>query len=341
MPDHPEPPVPWSVAWERAAFGPLGFYSHGSGARFGPSRFFRTSAHVGVVFHRAMAELVLEVDARLGHPDLLDVIDVGAGYGELLVGVLDALPHDVVGRVRAAAVDVHAPPPGLDPRVVWISGTAPGAVPRGLRGLVVANEWLDDVPLDVVEVDADGVVRLVLVEDDGTEHLGPAIDDDAAWRAYGLDADVSRRWLDRAWPLEHPGDRGELGHSRDGAWVEVVSRHEAGTALAIDYRHPAGWETGTLCGYREAGRAVRPVPDGSVNLTAHLSVESVAHAVGATVMRQREALLALGVSAVGPGRDLASTDAAAYARALQHASDASELLDPTGLGDFRWIRVDR
>jgi SAM-dependent MidA family methyltransferase len=336
-----EPALPWSVAWERAAYGPLGFYSEGAGAVLGTSRFFRTSVHVGPVFHRAIATLLVEVDERLEHPAVLDLVDVGAGRGELLVGVLASLPQEVAARVRARAVDVHARPADLDPRVGWITGVAPAAVPHALRGLVVANEWLDDVPLDVVEVNDDGALRLVLVETDGTEHLGPSIDDDDAWRAWGLDATAARAWLDLAWPLEHPGDRGELGHPRDAAWAEVVSRLDAGTALAVDYRHPAGWDAGTLCGYREAGRAVRPVPDGSLNLTAHVSTGSVAAAVGATVTRQREALLALGVSAVRPSRDRASDDPIGYALALQDASDASELLDLTGLGDFRWIRVDR
>ena len=333
--------MPWSIAWERAAFGPRGFYSEGRGASLGPARFFRTSVHVGAVFHRAIAALLLEVDVRLGHPEVLDLVDVGSGHGELLAGVLAALPDEVCARVRPVAVDVHAPPPEVAPRVTWIRGTAPAAVPRGLRGLVLANEWLDDVPLDVLEVDRDGVLRLVLVETDGTEHLGPSLDDDSAWREWGLDASLARGWLDAAWPLEHPGDRGELGHTRDSAWADVVARLEAGTAVAIDYRHPTGWDVGTLCGYREAGRAVAPVPDGSVNLTAHVSTGSVAERVGAAVTRQREALLALGVSAFRPHRDLASADPSAYAVALQEASDASELLDLTGLGDFRWIRLDR
>jgi len=50
--------MPWSVAWERAAFGPGGFYSDGPGARLWPARFFRTSVHVGAVFHAAIAALL-------------------------------------------------------------------------------------------------------------------------------------------------------------------------------------------------------------------------------------------------------------------------------------------
>jgi SAM-dependent MidA family methyltransferase len=341
--------MPWSLAWQRAAFGPDGFYSAGAGARMWPHRFFRTSVHVGAVFHAALATLLVEVDERLGQPAVLDVVDVGAGRGELLPGLLDALPGEVARRVRAVAVDVHQPPDDLDPRVTWVVGAAPDAVPRGIRGLVVSNEWLDDVPLDVVALDDDLVARLVLVTRDGAETLGPSLDDDAAWAAWGLDAARARAWVDRWWPLTreasaYAGDRAEIGVSRDDAWREVVARLDAGTALAVDYgHHLEHHRRASLTGYYLAGRVTAPVPDGRVNLTAHVAVDAVAEAVGVrkAIRRQHEALRALGVSATLPPSSLAAHDPSAYADALVAASDAAELLDPSGLGAFAWIRLDR
>ncbi|EHN72015.1 hypothetical protein SMCF_8562, partial [Streptomyces coelicoflavus ZG0656] len=35
--------------------------------------------------------------------------------------------------------------------------------PDGVTGLLFANEWLDNVPVEVAEVDAAGVARRVLV----------------------------------------------------------------------------------------------------------------------------------------------------------------------------------
>lgn len=338
--------MPWSVAWEQAAFGPVGFYSHGAGARLGPARFFRTSVHVGAVFHRAIAQLLLEVDARLGSPAQLDLVDVGTGRGELLVGVLDALPHDVASRVRAVAVDVHQPTPDLDGRIAWITGRAPDAVPRGLRGLVIAHEWLDDIAMDIVEVDDHGIERLVLVEHDGTEHLGPALGDDAGWAGWGLSAERAREWLGRWGGGPHDveaGARRELGMTRDDAWGDVASRIDAGTALAIDYGY-RGPPRGTLTGYHLRGHEVRPVPDGTVNLTAHVAVNAVAAAAGVPLSRislQRDSLAALKVSATLPPRALATSDPAAYADALETASAAAELVALPGLGGFHWIRLDR
>ena len=337
--------VPWSVAWERAAYGAHGFYTTGAAARMGPAAFFRTSVHVGAVFHGAMARLLLDVDARLDHPAVLDVVDVGAGRGELLEGLLAALPDDVVARLHPYAVDVHDAPVGLDPRVTWIDGAAPDAVPAGVRGLVLAHEWLDDVPLDVVAVDERRRPRLVLVDAWGEERLGPGLDDDAAWTTWGLDASAAREWVAQWWPTagREPGERVEVGTTRDEAWRSVVARLEAGTALAVDYGHVRAARPyhGTLVGHARDGRVRAPVPEPDRNLTAHVAIDAVATAVSARVIRQREALGALGVSAYLPETADAARDPHAYAEALAAASDAAELLHPVGLGGFHWIRVDR
>jgi SAM-dependent MidA family methyltransferase len=334
-------PRPWSQAWAHAAYAGGGFYADPHHP--GPGAHFRTSVHVGPVFHQALATLLLEVDERLGRPPRLDLVDVGAGRGELAAGVLAALPDRVAAQVHALAIDVRPRPDELDGRVGWAQGTAPHAIPAGVRGLLLAHEWLDDVPLDVVEVDADGRPRLVLVDPHGQETLGPALDDDAGWAAHGLDAGTARAWLERWWPIGSPGERAEIGRSRDLHWEVAVRRLAAGTALAVDYGHTARSRPrgGSLTAYAD-GRPVRPVPDGSVNLTAHVAVDSLAAATGSSVavLTQREALLALGVDARLPDTGLATSAPPAYAAALGAASDASELLDPAGLGAFSWVRVD-
>lgn len=331
--------VPWSLAWRAAASR---FYAgDGGAAAQEPASHFRTSVHAGPELGAALAGLLLQIDEGLGRPDPLDLVDVGTGRGELLVAVLAALPPAVASRLRITAVDVRPRPLDLDPRVRWIQGWAPDAVPGGLRGLLVAHELLDDVPCDVVEVRDDGVPRLLLVDPDGVETPGPALTDDAAWAAYGLDASRARAWLSAWWPLSSPGDRAELGLPRDDLWHALVSRLDAGTALAVDYGHlrEARPSTGSLVGYR-AGDVVAPVPDGACNLTAHVAVDALAHRAGATVLRQREALRGLGVDAALPDHALSASDPAAYLDALAASSRAAELLDPTGLGAFWWIRTD-
>ncbi|HEY3482786.1 MAG TPA: hypothetical protein VGL02_28210, partial [Streptomyces sp.] len=123
---------------ERALYGPAGFF-----VTQRPAAHFRTSVHASPLFAGAVATLLVRVDAALGHPAELAFTDMGAGGGELCAGVLAALPAGVADRVRAYAVErAPRPPDGLDPRVTWCA-----APPAGVRGLLFANEWLDNVPL--------------------------------------------------------------------------------------------------------------------------------------------------------------------------------------------------
>lgn len=136
------PPVefrPWREAMTDALYGPDGFF-----VRELARSHFRTSVTSGPVFATAVRRLAGRVDDALGRPDPFDVVDLGAGGGELLA----ALP-DVPTRWRLQPVEVHDPWPGE------------------VHGLVFANELLDNVPLDVT---FDGL--LVEVAADGTERLG-------------------------------------------------------------------------------------------------------------------------------------------------------------------------
>ncbi|WP_371653986.1 MULTISPECIES: SAM-dependent methyltransferase [unclassified Streptomyces] len=308
----------WRAATERALYGPGGFYLRPEG----PAGHFRTSVHASPLFARAVArlleEVAEEVAEELGGGEVA-FVDMGAGRGELVTGVLAALPAGF--PVRAYAVERAARPPGLDERVTWLARP-----PTGVRGLLFANEWLDNVPADVAEADADGVPREVLVRPDGTEQLGAPVS--------GEDA----RWLERWWPLREPGERAEIGRTRDEAWAGAVSSLEAGLAVAVDYAHVASARPryGTLTGFR-GGREVAPVPDGTCDITSHVALDACAGPSGELVP-QREALAALGVTGTRPPLSLASTDPAAYVRALARAGEAAELTARGGLGDFLWLR---
>ena len=285
----------WSEAWQDALYGPSGFF-----LRAIPGEHFRTNVAVPL-FADAVRCLAERVDTALSFPDPFDLVDVGAGRGELLLAL-----GDVPGRWRLTGVDLADA--DADVPFAW-SHEIPS-----MTGLLLANEWLDAVPLDVLE---DG--QLVLVDVEGTESLGPPL---------------ASTWLDRWWPS---GGRVEIGESRDLAWAAAVAKVRRGVAVAIDYGHAVdpGHQLrprrATLTGYR-SGRQVRPVPDGSCDLTAHVAMDSCAAATGARLLSQRDALGLLGISASLP----AAADPT-YAASLQRASQARELLDPDGLGGFSWL----
>ncbi|MBG7701732.1 SAM-dependent methyltransferase [Streptomyces sp. MC1] len=356
-------PRGWRAAAGAALYGPGGFYRRPEG----PAGHFRTSVHASPLFARAVARLLCRVDAALGRPPVLDFVDMGAGRGELTGGVLAALPADVAARVRAYAVEVADRPAGLDERITWLS-----ELPDAVTGLLFANEWLDNVPVDVAEVDSAGVPRLVLVAEDGSERLGEPV--------TGAPAD----WLARWWPLPaEEGLRAEIGLPRDRAWAAAVGRVARGLAVAVDYAHTVDARPpfGTLTGFRE-GRETAPVPDGSCDITAHVALDACAAAVGtahtpsgtapapprtahtavstahtpphtarkpphttqgarelprARLLTQRAALRTLDITGARPPLALASTDPSAYVRALASAGEAAELTAPGGLGDFGWL----
>ncbi|CAM5267740.1 hypothetical protein SCANM63S_02787 [Streptomyces canarius] len=299
--------------------------------------------HASPLFARAVARLLCRVDAALGRPPVLDFVDMGAGRGELVSGVLAALPADVAARARAHAVEIADRPAGLDERITWLS-----ELPDAVTGLLFANEWLDNVPVDVVEVDSAGVPRLVLVAEDGSERFGEPV--------TGAPAD----WLARWWPLPaEQGLRAEIGLPRDRAWASAVDRVVSGLAVAVDYAHTVDARPpfGTLTGFRE-GRETAPVPDGSCDITAHVALDACAAAArtahppsgalpapsytarelpSARLLTQRAALRALDITGARPPLALASSDPSAYVRALASAGEAAELTAPGGLGDFGWL----
>nr|WP_203687002.1 SAM-dependent methyltransferase [Streptomyces sp. SID14515] len=319
----------WREAAQSALYGYDGFYRSPLRSPDGPAGHFRTSVHASPLFAAAVARLLSGIARELDTATVA-LVDVGAGRGELMAGVLAALPEELEGlEVTAYAVEVAGRPPGLDPRIEWCAEP-----PSGVTGLLFANEWLDNVPAEVAEADADGVPRYVQVRtSDGAERLGDAV--------TGADAE----WLERWWPLSAPGERAEIGRSRDEAWAGAVGSLAAGLAVAVDYAHVRGARPpfGTLTGFRD-GREVRPVPDGSCDLTAHVALDACAAAVSSAVPHasteltdQRAALHRLGVGGDRPPLSLAATDPAGYVRALSAAGEAAELTARGGLGDFGWL----
>lgn len=308
---------------ERALYGQDGFYRRGER----PAEHFRTSVHASARFAAAFGRLLAEVDAALGRPGRLDLIDVGAGSGRLLTGILAAAEPELAARLAPTAVEIAPRPAGVPDRIAW-RADLPGTV----NGLVIANEWLDNVPLDVVEQTPDGPRTMLVDPATGAERPGAA------------PSPEDRDWLELWWPLREPGDRAEIGHPRCSAWASVVGRLDRGVAVAVDYSHTRASRPvyGTLVSYRD-GSTVPAVPDGSCDVTAHVALDACTAAgerAGATstlLTTQRTALRALGLSGTRPPLDLAHRDPRGYLSALCSAGEDAELIDPAGLGGFGWL----
>ena len=319
--------VPWQQAMAAALYGPRGFYSNAA-----PKDHLRTSSITSDLFAAALLRLVLDTDESLGWPDPLDLVDIGAGRGELLRRLSALAPPGLRGRLRLCAVEHAARPADLPAHIGWTNRIP---APRTMTGVVLATEWLDNVPLDLAEVDDAGIARYVLVDpSSGTETLGEPISvADAGW---------ARRWYgEMPWPSR---TRLELGAPRDAAWATAVGTLRCGNAITVDYGHTRDTRPlhGTLTAYR-TGREVAAVPDGSCDLTVHVAIDAVRAAgeavagMAAQLTTQREALIGLGMDRSRPPLDRAGSDPVGYLRELSAATHTAELIATDGLGGHFWL----
>jgi SAM-dependent MidA family methyltransferase len=308
--------TPWKQTWDQALYGESGFYRQPAG----PAGHFSTATQGIPQIGEQLAGALLRLMDQEG---LETFVDMACGRGELLEQV-----HRLRPQMLCLGVDVVARPELSEP-IGWLRSPGGERLPDELDGLtnalVLANEWLDVVPCPIAELGEDGELREVLVNaSSGDELLGDLL------------SGTSRQWCQRFWPVEglEAGDRVEIGETRDLAWQDLVSRVGSGLAIAVDYGHtidsrPRG---GTLTGFRD-GRQVRPVPDGSADLTAHVAMDSLTHD---ELIDQRTALRRLGVSGQIPPVELARANPMVYLRGLSSASAAAALTARGGLGDFLW-----
>lgn len=300
--------LPWVDAWETSLYGPAGFYR-----RAVPADHFTTAPALGSVF----AEMVGRIAREAG---LHRVVDVGAGSGELVRAL-----HASDPALRLTAVELRPRPADLPAAIEWTDD-----VPDQIDGVVIANEYLDNVPCPVVERADDGVVRLVEVSQTGRERLGdPAPEPDVAWLAD---------W----WPLSSAAPRAEVGRPRDRAWTDLTTRVRNGVAIAVDYGHirserPPG---GSLRAYR-GGAEVEPVPDGERDITAHVAVDAVADAGRSQLLRQRDAVARWSDAPSPPTYEQARDDPRSALRRIAVSSERGLLRAHGGLGDFWWIVATR
>lgn len=170
-------PIAFSAFMEEALYGPDGFFARGGGPgrRHGD---FLTSPQTGSLFGALVVRALDRWWAGLGEPDPFFVVEAGAGDGRLARDVLRAAPacspalrYVLVERsepARAAQAEaLRLEPSGdvLGSLVVdeWEDTVEPvsrqgpivtslSELPAGpLVGVVLANELLDNIPVDIVE----------------------------------------------------------------------------------------------------------------------------------------------------------------------------------------------
>jgi NADH dehydrogenase [ubiquinone] 1 alpha subcomplex assembly factor 7 len=310
-------PITFAEYMDLALYGPGGYYER---PPIGPSGDFVTSPHVHPVFGQLVAEALQDLWRGLGEPDPFHLIDVGAGDGTLLRQLMTGLAGL---PLRPIAVERSA---GARAALSAIDGVAVvGTLPR-VGGVVLAHELLDNLPFRWVR---DGREIRVGVEGERLVEVDTPLDPELAGLGVGTG--------------ESTVPTGAIG------FVTDVFAHGPRYLLAIDYGD-VGAVTGAPHGYRSHLEVADVLAEpGANDITAGVDFAAVtraAHEAGATplpTVTQTDALRALGFEAwiatqLERQRDLLGIGrGSAAARAWGGRSRASMLVDPAGLGRFRWF----
>lgn len=337
-------PIPFDRFMELSLYGPGGFFS-GDTLRSQKGGDFLTSPEVSPLFGQTIARFVESEYERIGDPFI--VVEVGAGSGSLLSPLLEARPFQAT-PFEAWAVEVSPAARVALARLLKPERVVSdlSKIPDPIRGVVIANELIDNLPMAIAQLTAGGWrERWVGIDGDGLAFV------DAPPRPEVLE------WLDRfAGPVE------------SGGWVEVqlqaqawlqgvLTRVSAGSLLLIDYGDTADdlasrRRDGTLRTYRSHHLGPHPLDEpGATDITADVNFSALmaeAEALGAEVelLRQDDFLSACGLReqlSLYRRRELELARTGPEVDRLRQRSmrtEAETLLHPRGLGDFR-VMVSR
>ncbi|MCG5510586.1 class I SAM-dependent methyltransferase [Ectothiorhodospira lacustris] len=269
---------------ELALYAPrLGYYAAGS-HKLGAAGDFVTAPEISPLFGHCMARQCAQVLDALGSGE---VLEFGAGTGRLAAHVLetlagmDALPDryliletspDLRERQQAA---LSLLPQALSSRVHWLDGLPE---PGSFRGVMLANEVLDAMPVELFVWGRDGVMRR------GVQVSSAAL----AWADRPADA-----WLVRQVRALHQAaganwGEGYVSELNPGLapWLAAVSEAmAAGVLLLVDYGYPrreyysAERCRGTLIAHYRHRMLEHPLLwPGLMDITANVDFSAVAEA---------------------------------------------------------------
>ena len=303
--------IPFSRYMEMALHAPgLGYYRSGLKI-FDAGGDFVTAPEISPLFASAVGRQVEQVLSTIG---AREVVEIGAGSGAMAARMLADLAAG--GGVRYRILE---PSGALAARQrETISARAPDALASvswlrelpesGFRGVVVANEVVDALPVERFEVTADGVREHCVGYDNGRPawRSRPA----EPWLADAVEA--VQRELGIRFPV---GYVSEIGPARCAWAASVAERLERGLVLLMDYGfprrelyHPDRCDGTLRCHFRHRRHDDPLVLCGLQDITAHVDFTAIVRACRLDVAgftTQSEFLLGCGlldlISGIEPG----------------------------------------
>ncbi|WP_295392412.1 SAM-dependent methyltransferase [uncultured Thiodictyon sp.] len=339
--------LPFDRFMELALYAPgLGYYVAGA-TKFGAGGDFVTAPEVSPLFGRCVAVQAAQALERLNGGE---VLEFGAGSGALAVAVLTgleqlgALPQrylilepspDLQERQRAL---LAARVPHLAGRCHWLD-----RLPERVRGVVLANEVLDAMPVHRFRIGAAGEPLEVFV----TAADGVLSEVAAPVRSPRLAAAITE--LQAAGLAQAPGYASEV-NLRLNPWCAALGEClTAGLVLLIDYGYPASAyyqpdrSMGTLmCHWRHQAHGDPYRHLGLQDIGAHVDFSAAARAGQAAGLT----LAGFATQAhflIGCGIDRFMADAAGAGTAgMDLIAGAKQLLLPAAMGErFKVLGLSR
>jgi SAM-dependent MidA family methyltransferase len=315
---------------------------------------FLTAPETHPLFGAAVSRQVDEVWQRLGRPAPFVLREYGAGSGSLAAAILAGLRADGSALAEALTYD---PVEVNGYRLSELAGRsdlpalAPtrrtAGPPARFQGIVLANEFLDALPVHRIEW-RDGHLFERFVDWD--EPAGRLVERAGEPSTPALAERLAADGISLA-----QGDLGHVGEVCLGLdpWLdEVAGALERGLVLVLDYGHQAGAlyaverASGTLRAY--AGQRAHADPFiavGRQDLTAHVdltALEAGAEAHGLTLLgdvSQADFLISCGLEELV--ERIRSSPATTMAEWLAVRSALGRFLDPAALGGFRAVLLGR
>ena len=343
--------------------------AYGSGQlRIGPHGDFVTSPSLGSDFSQLLAvqvgEWLMQIDSSEGSENPLTLIDIGPGEGTLVADLIPALftrHPSLRKRLEVILVEKNLPMverqkrtlDSLAPlKVQWLSLDEIASQP--VMGVIIAHEVLDAMPVERLVLRKQNVYRqgVALNHSDPGPYL--IYEDLPITSELTQSIQQARAHLGLIFPPKGAQDGWNTEwHVELKPWFQQsASALIKGKLLVIDYAleaaryYKSSRANGTLMAYcnQKASSDALSQP-GLWDLTAHLCIETLIDQACTNgwrflgEVRQGQALLALGLARRINALQRMPPDQ--IQQAFKRREALLRLIDPTCLGEFRWIAFER
>jgi SAM-dependent MidA family methyltransferase len=304
--------IPFARYMELALHEPgLGYYSRGD-RQFGAEGDFVTAPELGSLFGRTLARQLREIEGP--------ILELGAGSGALAATLLKELDREYLILETSAALRSRQAA-RLGARVKFLD-----TLPEAFRGVVIANEVVDAMPVHAVSWKAEGIMER-------------GVTSELTWKERPANGAILEEA--RTIPVPIPYES-EIGLAAKAWMRSLAERLESGVILVIDYGfprheyyHPQRSMGTLMCHARQRAHGDPFQRPGEQDITAHVDFSALARAARAAGLEvlgyatQAQFLVNCGITDVLAEANL--ENALHYAPI---AAEAQKLLSPAEMGEL-------